>query len=50
MLGFKINGISIVPGKVYFHGTVIDLVLGRSVIKEEVIVPDLVGLTSVEAT
>ena len=49
VLGFKINGISIVPGQSLFHGTVIDLVLGRSVIKEEVIVPDLIGLTSVEA-
>jgi len=49
VLGFKINGISIVPGQSLYHGTVIDLVLGRSVIKEEVIVPDLIGLTSVEA-
>ena len=49
VLGFKINGISIVPGQSLFHGTVIDLVLGRAVIKEEVKVPDLIGLTSAEA-
>ena len=49
VLGFKINGISILPGQSLFHGTVIDLVLGRSIIEEEVVVPDLIGLTSIEA-
>ena len=49
VLGFKINGITILPGQSLFHGTVIDLVLGRSIIEEEVVVPDLIGLTSIEA-
>ena len=49
VLGFKINGISIVSGQSLFHGTVIDLVLGRAIIKEEVTIPDLIGLTSIEA-
>ena len=49
VLGFKINGLSIDVGQSLYHGTRVDLVLGRDSRLEEVIVPDLVGLSRVEA-
>ena len=49
VLDFKINGIKIKKGQELYVGTVVDLVIGRGLSKQSVIIPNLVGLTRLEA-
>ena len=49
VLDFKINGIKIEIGHELYFGTIVDLVIGKGLSKQTVIVPNLVGLTRVEA-
>lgn len=49
ILDFKINGLSIDIGQELYHGTIVDLVVGRGLSHEKVIIPNLVGLSRVEA-
>ena len=49
VLDFKLNGIKIEIGQPLYYGAIVDLVIGKGLIKESVTVPDLVGLTRMEA-
>ena len=49
ILDFNVNGISIFAGQEILKGTVVNLVVGRGLSDEYVIVPDLIGLTRVAA-
>ena len=49
VLGYKINGIKIEIGQVLYEGTIVDLVVGKGLGAERVIVPNLIGLTRIEA-
>ena len=49
VLGYKINGLKIQIGQELYVGTVIDLVVGKGLSKESVIVPNLIGLRRMEA-
>ena len=49
VLDYKINGIKIPIGKELYIGTIIDLVVGKGLGAESVIVPNLIGLTRMEA-
>ena len=49
VLDYKINGIKIETGQELYYGTIVDLVVGKGLGKKSVIVPNLVGLTRVEA-
>ena len=49
VLDYKINGIKIEIGQELYVGTVIDLVVGKGLGKESVIIPNLIGLTRMEA-
>ena len=48
-MDFNVNGISIFAGQEILKGTVVNLVVGRGLSDEYVIVPDLIGLTRVAA-
>ena len=43
-LDFNVNGISIFAGQEILKGTVVNLVVGRGLSEEYVVVPDLIGL------
>lgn len=49
VLDFKINGISIEIGQQLYHGTVVDLEVGRGLSYKKVAIPNLVGLSRNEA-
>lgn len=49
VLGFKVNGIAIDIGQELYHNTVVDLILGKGISSEKVIVPNLIGLSRIEA-
>tara|TARA_B100000902_G_C27312751_1_gene919387 strand:- start:2292 stop:3089 length:798 start_codon:yes stop_codon:yes gene_type:complete len=49
VLDFSVNGINIYPGQELYVGTVIDLVLGKGLSKEQVLIPNLIGLNRMEA-
>ena len=49
VLAFKINGIEIKVGQELYHGTTIDLVVGKGLGNEKVLVPNLIGLDRKEA-
>tara|TARA_B100001057_G_scaffold374498_1_gene379144 strand:+ start:82 stop:933 length:852 start_codon:yes stop_codon:yes gene_type:complete len=49
ILDFNVNGISIVAGQEILKGTVVNLVVGRGLSDEYVVVPDLIGLNRVAA-
>ena len=49
VLDYKINGIKIEIGQELYYGAIIDLVIGKGLSKQSVIVPNLVGLTRMEA-
>ena len=49
VLDFKVNGIVIKAGQELYLGTVVDLIVGKGLSKEHVIVPNLIGLTRMEA-
>ena len=49
VLDYKINGIKIGIGQELYYGTIVDLVIGKGLSNKSVIVPNLVGLTRIEA-
>ena len=49
VLDYKINGIKAEIGQELYIGTVVDLVVGKGLSKQSVVVPNLIGLTRVEA-
>ena len=49
VLGFKVNGIEIEVGQELYYGTAIDLVVGQGLSSEKVAIPNLIGLSRVEA-
>ena len=49
VLDYNINGIKILIGQELYVGTIVDLVVGEGLGKESVIVPNLIGLTRMEA-
>lgn len=49
VLASNVNGIIIDVGQELYHGTIIDLVVGQGLSDEKVIVPNLIGLSRVEA-
>ena len=49
VLDYKINGIKIEIGQELYIGTIVDLVVGKGLSAESVIVPNLIGLTRMEA-
>ena len=49
VLDYNINGIKILIGQELYIGTIVDLVVGEGLGKESVIVPNLIGLTRMEA-
>jgi beta-lactam-binding protein with PASTA domain len=49
VLDYKINGLKIEIGQDLYYGAIIDLVIGKGLSKQSVIVPNLVGLTRIEA-
>ena len=49
VLDYKINGLKIEIGQELYYGTIVDLVIGKGLSKQSVIVPNLVGLTRMEA-
>ena len=49
ILDFNVNGISIVAGQEILKGTIVNLVVGRGLSDEYVVVPDLIGLNRVAA-
>ena len=49
VLDFKVNGVKIIEGEELYVGTVVDLVVGKGLSQERVIIPNLIGLNRVEA-
>ena len=49
VLDYKINGLKIEIGQELYFGAIIDLVIGMGLSTQRVIVPNLVGLTKIEA-
>lgn len=49
VLSFKVNGIEIDIGQELYYGTTIDLVVGQGISNEKVKIPNLIGLSRVEA-
>jgi beta-lactam-binding protein with PASTA domain len=49
VLDYKINGIKIDVGQELYFGTVVDLLVGKGLSKQSVIVPNLIGLSRLEA-
>jgi beta-lactam-binding protein with PASTA domain len=49
VLNYKINGNEIEIGQELYIGTIVDLVVGKGLSAENVIVPNLIGLTRMEA-
>ncbi len=49
ILDFNINGVNIQKGQELYVGTVIDLVIGKGLSVQSVVIPNLVGLNRIEA-
>lgn len=49
VLDFKINGIKLKAGQELYHGTVVDLVVGKGLSNEKVTIPNLIGLSRLES-
>jgi len=49
VLDYKINGTKIEIGQELYIGTIVDLVIGKGLGEERVIIPNLIGLTRLEA-
>lgn len=49
VLAFKVNGMPIDIGQELYYGTIIDLVVGQGLSDEKVIIPNLIGLSRIEA-
>lgn len=49
ILNYKVNGISVEIGQKLYHGTTIDLVVGKGLSNEKIQIPNLLGLSRIEA-
>jgi len=49
ILSYKVNGIEIHKGQELFEGTIVDLVVGKGLSDDRVIVPNLIGLSREDA-
>ena len=49
ILNYKVNGINIQIGQELYHGTTVDLVVGKGLSNEKILVPNLIGLLRAEA-
>ena len=49
ILDFSVNGIKIKPGQELFEGTIIDFVVGKGIGDNLIEIPNLIGLSRVEA-
>lgn len=49
ILDFKVNGIKVNVGEELYVGTIVDLVVGKGISNERIIIPNLVGLNRFEA-
>ena len=49
ILNYKVNGINIQIGQELYHGTTVDLVVGKGLSNEKILVPNLIGLLRDEA-
>lgn len=49
ILNYKVNGINIDIGQELYHGTTVDLVVGKGLSNEKILVPNLIGLLRSEA-
>ncbi len=49
ILDYSVNGTKIKPGQEIFEGTTIDLLVGKGISSEKVSVPNLIGLSRLEA-
>ena len=49
VLAFKVNGVDIDIGQELYHGSFVDLVVGQGLSNEKVLVPNLIGLSRLEA-
>lgn len=49
VLSFKVNGIKIDVGQELYYGTTVDLVVGQGISNEKVKIPNLIGLSRIEA-
>jgi beta-lactam-binding protein with PASTA domain len=49
VLDYKVNSIKVEIGQVLYEGTIVDLIIGKGLSAERVIVPNLIGLTRMEA-
>lgn len=49
VLAFKLNGTPLKIGQELYYGSIIDLVVGQGLGDKKVVVPNLLGLTSIEA-
>ena len=49
VLDFQVNGIPIQEGQELFENTVIDLIVGKGISSDQILVPNLIGLTRLEA-
>jgi len=49
VLDYNVNGIKVNPGQEIYEGTVVDLVIGKGLSRDYIIVPNLLGLNRVEA-
>jgi beta-lactam-binding protein with PASTA domain len=49
VLDYKINGTKVEIGQELYIGTIVDLVVGKGLSEESVIIPNLIGLTRMEA-
>ena len=49
VLDYQLNGIKLKVGQELFYGSVVDLVVGKGLSAEKVLVPNLIGLSRIEA-
>lgn len=49
ILSYKVNGMEIIQGQELYEGTIVDLVVGKGLSNDKVIVPNLIGLSREEA-
>jgi len=49
ILSYKVNGIIIEIGQELYHGTTVDLIVGKGLSNEKILVPNLIGLLRAEA-
>ena len=46
---YNVNGVKVEPGQEIYEGTIVDLVVGKGLSRDYIIVPNLLGLNRIEA-